>query len=219
MKAIDVSEWNGVIDWEKVKKAGIECTIIRGGFGFDTIDKRFHENAKEANKAGIKVEMYWFSYAVNNETAIEEAQFTIKLAKQYPFIDAIHFDFEYASVDYGIGMGYVMTKDRVQNIAKSFCETIIKNGYKTSVYFNKDYYRKYFDENFFKKTGLNKWVAHWTDNENTSPFIPALIHQFTCTGKIDGIYGNVDINNYLSAIPNKTNFFIDFIDKRFNTIK
>lgn len=83
LKGIDVSRWQGKIDWKKAKNAGVEFAMIRGGYGENHVDSRFHENARGANAAGIPMGIYWFSYALNPEMARKEAQYAVALARQY----------------------------------------------------------------------------------------------------------------------------------------
>lgn len=98
LKGIDVSRWQGNIDWKKVKSSGIEFAMIRGGYGDNHVDSRFYENAKGANAVGIPMGIYWFSYALNPEMARQEARYAVALARQYPVLWPVAYDFEYDSV-------------------------------------------------------------------------------------------------------------------------
>ncbi len=82
MKGIDVSENNGVIDWGAVKAAGFEFAIIRLGYGNWHIDSRFYENVNGALKVGLKIGIYYYSYALSDEAAGNEADFVIKISKE-----------------------------------------------------------------------------------------------------------------------------------------
>ena len=73
IKGLDVSEFQGEINWERVKNAGYQFAMIRAGYGFNTIDKQFQRNASECNRIGLPIGVYWFCYAVSPETAIQEA--------------------------------------------------------------------------------------------------------------------------------------------------
>ena len=80
---IDVSQYQGNIDWNQVKDAGVKFALIRGGYGKNNIDPYFHQNAKGATAVRIPIGIYWFSYALNTEMAVNEAKYAIDLAKQY----------------------------------------------------------------------------------------------------------------------------------------
>ena len=94
MKVIDVSAWNGAIDFIKVKKSGVGAVIIRAGYGSGHIDKRAHEYAKGAINAGLPFGLYWFSYAKSQQDARNEARAAVDFAKQYKISLPIYFDFE-----------------------------------------------------------------------------------------------------------------------------
>ena len=100
-KGIDVSKWNGDIDWNKVKSDGIDYVIIRGGFGNSSIDPKFKSHIEGASNAGLKVGVYWFSYATSVSKAKEEAAKCLETIKPYKdkISYPVFYDFEYASVD------------------------------------------------------------------------------------------------------------------------
>ena len=82
-KGIDVSKWNGDIDWKSVKDAGADYVIIRAGFGSSTVDEKFYQNIKGARDAGLKIGIYWFSYATSVEKAKAEAQKCIEVISEF----------------------------------------------------------------------------------------------------------------------------------------
>lgn len=160
LKGIDVSKWNGRIDWKKVKKAGIDFCIIRTGYS-KTVDYKFKYNIEEAIENGLQIGVYHFSYATTNAKAKEEAEFCLKLIKPYrKYITlGVWFDYEYDSVSYSRRYGVYPTKKSVTSLAKTFCSTVEKNGYSTGIYTNLD-----FSSNYFTKEVLNKyptWLACW----------------------------------------------------------
>lgn len=196
LKGIDVSKWNGRIDWKKVKKAGIDFCIIRTGYS-KTVDHKFKYNIEKAIENGLQIGVYHFSYATTNAKAKEEAEFCLKLIKPYrKYITlGVWFDYEYDSVSYSRRYGVYPTKKSVTSLAKTFCSTVEKNGYSTGIYTNLD-----FSSNYFTKEVLNKyptWIACW-QNKMTykGDFV---MWQYTDSGRVDGIYGNngkVDMNWY-----------------------
>ena len=196
LKGIDVSKWNGRIDWKKVKKAGIDFCIIRTGYS-KTVDYKFKYNIEEAIDNGLQIGVYHFSYATTNAKAKEEAEFCLELIKPYKkYITlGVWFDYEYDSVSYSRRYGVYPTKKSVTSLAKTFCSTVEKNGYSTGIYTNLD-----FSSNYFTKEVLNKypaWVACWSSRMTyKGDFV---MWQYTDSGRVDGIYGNngkVDMNWY-----------------------
>ena len=196
-KGIDVSRHNGVIDWDKVKKAGIDFAMIRAGYGAGTIDDKFERNIKECNRLGIPCGVYWFSYAYTPEMARKEAQAVLKAVKPYKLEYPIAYDFEYDSVSHAFKNGVTITKQLATSLVEAFCGEIEKNGYYAVNYANLDYLSKYFDEKLLKKYAL--WFAHWTNAEN--PVQNCVMWQYSSTGKVNGISGNVDMNRGYIDFP------------------
>ena len=193
LKGIDVSKWNGRIDWKKVKKAGIDFCIIRTGYS-KTVDYKFKYNIEEAIENGLQIGVYHFSYATTNAKAKEEAEFCLELIKPYKkYITlGVWFDYEYDSVSYSRKYGVYPTKESVTSLAETFCSIVEKNGYSTGIYTNLD-----FSSNYFTKEVLNKypaWVACWSSRMTyKGDFV---MWQYTDSGRVDGINGIVDMNWY-----------------------
>ena len=190
LKGIDVSKWNGRIDWKKVKKAGIDFCIIRTGYS-KTVDYKFKYNIEEAIENGLQIGVYHFSYATTNAKAKEEAEFCLELIKPYKkYITlGVWFDYEYDSVSYSRRYGVYPTKKSVTSLAKTFCSTVEKNGYSTGIYTNLD-----FSSNYFTKEVLNKyptWIAVWGKMNYHGKYV---MWQYTDSGRVDGIHGKVDMN-------------------------
>ena len=190
LKGIDVSKWNGRIDWKKVKKAGIDFCIIRTGYS-KTVDHKFKYNIEEAIENGLQIGVYHFSYATTNAKAREEAEFCLELIKPYKkYITlGVWFDYEYDSVSYSRRYGVYPTKKSVTSLAKTFCSTVEKNGYSTGIYTNLD-----FSSNYFTKEVLNKyptWIAVWGKMNYHGKYV---MWQYTDSGRVDGIHGKVDMN-------------------------
>ena len=193
LKGIDVSKWNGRIDWKKVKKAGIDFCIIRTGYS-KTVDYKFKYNIEEAIDNGLQIGVYHFSYATTNAKAKEEAEFCLELIKPYKkYITlGVWFDYEYDSVSYSRKYGVYPTKESVTSLAETFCSIVEKNGYSTGIYTNLD-----FSSNYFTKEVLNKypaWVACWQSKMTYKDDF--VMWQYTDSGRVDGINGIVDMNWY-----------------------
>lgn len=195
-KGIDVSYWQGTIDWEKVKAAGIEFAMIRAGYGNNNIDKQFVRNISECNRLGIPCGVYWFSYALNVEQARREAQHCLAAIKPYRVEYPVCFDFEYDSIRYAKEKGVTIGKALATAFVEAFCSEIEKAGYYAMNYANKDYLRNMFDMAKLSKYDL--WYAFWSSSCDRKDIG---IWQYTDKGKVPGINGNVDMNYAFKDYP------------------
>lgn len=186
-KGIDVSEHQGAIDWKKVKESGIEFAIIRTGYGREhpkQVDKCFKSNINGAKSNEIKVGVYHYSYAESPEDAIKEAEFCLSI------LDGVELDLP---VYYDIEDKTISTKhnnDIRTQMCKNFCTTIEKAGYWAGIYANKNWFDNYlnYDE---LKARYTIWLAHYGID---SPSLDCDAWQYTSTGSINGITGNVDMD-------------------------
>lgn len=194
LKGIDVSKWDGDIDWKDVKKAGIDFAIIRAGYGQTNIDYKFRENIENAYDNGIIVGIYWFSYAYNTDMAKQEAEKCLHILKLYKHKISmpVFFDFEYDSIDYANKHGVRLNKDQVSAIAETFCHTITKGGYRCGIYTNLDYANRYFKKDLLEKYDV--WIAQWTSICTYKH--KYIMWQYSSTGRVPGITTNVDMNLY-----------------------
>ena len=204
MKGIDVSSHQGLVDWAKVKAAGIEFAIIRAGYGKyeSQVDSRFEQNAFGALSAGIHAGVYWFSYATTPDEAREEAKLCASTIEKYKgkFDFPVYFDYEYDSEEYSKKQGVTPTQELRESLAEAFCVEIQAQGWRAGVYTNKDYLR-----NRWRLEALNKheiWLADYTGG----PGVSCGMQQTGSTGTVDGISGNVDTDtafvDYPSLIQN-----------------
>lgn len=163
VKGLDVSKWNGNIDWDAVEKAGIKFVIIRAGYGTH-IDYKFKQNIENAIDHNMIIGVYWFGYAYNDSMAIKEAKICLKTIKKYKNHIAlpIFYDYEYDSVNYAARMGVRVNKNMVSSYADSFCSVIKKAGYHTGIYTNIDYANRYFSREVLDK--YHTWIAQWTSS-------------------------------------------------------
>ena len=192
MKVIDVSYHQGVIDWQKVKKAGVEGAIIRAGYGKGNVDACFKLNVKNAMNAGLNLGIYWFSYATSVEMAKFEAEFchnTIKEYKQALNL-GVYFDWEYDSMKYATNAGVNCTKELITDMILAFFRRIDELGYKSGYYTNLDFQNNYISITRLKR--YKKWFARYTDQEQKDCYI----WQYSEKGKVNGINGNVDLDIY-----------------------
>ena len=194
---VDVSTWNGNVDWNKVKKSGVNYAIIRCGFRGSTQgglyeDNQYYNNIKNATAAGMKVGIYFFTQAVSEAEAVEEASMVLEMVKGYNITYPIFIDVE--SADNGRANG--LSKAERTAIIKAFCKTISNGGYKAGVYANKYWLESCF--NASELTNYTIWLAQYAANP-TYTATRYDMWQYSCTGKIDGISGNVDLNlSYLA---------------------
>ena len=196
-KGIDVSKYQGNIDWNKVAADGVEFAMIRLGYrGYGTgalvLDELFEQNIKGAKAAGIKVGAYFFSQAISNAEAREEAEFVIEHLKSYKLDYPIAFDTEEIANDSSRMDG--MTPEEITDTAITFCDTIEAAGYESMIYANLRWFNM--SMNMEKLEKYDKWYAYY-DNEFYFPY-KVDIWQYSDAGQVDGINGTVDLNIQVS---------------------
>lgn len=192
-KGIDVSKWQGTIDWEKVKASGIQFAMLRAGYGQGNIDETFARNASECNRLGIPIGVYWFSYAYTDAMAHREAQYCLGAVMPYKLDYPIAFDFEGDSVNYARKQGVTIIKAMATSFAHEFCRTVQAAHKTPMVYTNPDYLANYFDSTIPKNYDI--WLAKWPKKPDfNNPPEHAAIWQYTSSGTVPGISGRVDMN-------------------------
>ena len=193
MPGIDVSYYQGEIDWEQVKASGIEFAIIRLGYrgygeeGKLAEDKMAFQNLKGALNAGLKVGVYFFSQATSVEEALEEADFVLERIKDYDITMPVVYDWEYISAEARTANVDPRT---LTDCYLAFCGKIEEAGYTPMAYFNSYQSRK-----MMYLTELEAypfWLALYSDRM-TYPYRVEM-WQYTDSGRVPGIEGNVDIN-------------------------
>lgn len=194
-KGIDISYFQGNIDFNKVKADGIEFIMPRCGYGKSNKDSKFSEYVAGALAAGIEVPgIYHFSYALNEENAREEARQAVKFAQEagLPKETIIFFDLEYDSVDYAKKYAVNLNKARCIAHTNAFCQEVQNHGYRTGIYANHDYLNRMYDDATIKKYIF--WYANW--NGGKTPSVKCAFHQWSEKGRVNGINGNVDMDYY-----------------------
>lgn len=190
---IDVSVFQGDIDWQAVKADGIDFVMLRAGFrgygsGSLNADDKFAENCRGAKDAGLEVGAYFFSQAINAVEAAEEAEFVLSVVKEYELSYPIAYDWEH--IDYDTARTDEMSGDEITECANAFCSVIENAGYEAIIYFNCEL--GYFNYNLSRISGYHFWLAEYFDKP--SFLYDYKIWQYTKTGAVDGIEGSVDIN-------------------------
>lgn len=193
-QGIDVSKWQGDIDWDKVQEAGIEFAIIRAGYrgsvtGSLVEDPYFVTNMKGAAASGVPVGVYFFTQAVNEVEAVEEASAVLQLVREYKLEYPIFIDTEGAG---GNGRADGLDVETRTLVCEAFCRTIKNAGYEAGVYGSRNWYnnRLYADklDNYFI------WLAEYRSIPLYQGYYQ--MWQYTSKGKVDGIEGNVDLDIY-----------------------
>lgn len=197
MKIIDVSVHQGKINWDKVKASGIGGVIIRAGYGKGNVDKNFKANIEGAIKAGFSnIGIYWFSYAYTVDMARREAQYCNDVISKYKdkINLGVYFDWEYDSMSYAKKNGIEPNKKLITDMNLYFCRRIRDLGYKAGYYLNLDYQKNFIDVS--KLTEFYKWFARYTSEKQADCYL----WQYSSSGKVSGISGNVDMNELMGAI-------------------
>lgn len=192
-KGIDVSRYQGNIDWEKVKQSGIDFTILRAGYGKTATQKDplFEQNYAGCTAVGIPVGAYWYSYAMSEKEAQQEASACLSCIQGKRFDYPIFFDIEEKKQ---LELG----KTACSKIAAAFLETMEKAGYFVGIYSSKSHLENYISEELRKRYAV--WVAHY-GVEKTNYSGNFGIWQRSSTGKISGISGNVDLDECYVDYP------------------
>ena len=194
---VDVSYYQGTIDWEKVKASGIEFAIIRLGYrgygkeGKLVEDKLYWQNIQNAITAGLDVGVYFFSQAITVEEAVEEAEFVLERIKNYDITMPVVYDWEYVSDEARTAN---MDRRTLTDCYLAFCGKLEEAGYTPMPYFNPNQAR-----NLMILTELEDypfWLAFYTDRM-TYPYRFEM-WQYTDSGKVPGIEGPVDLNLYFT---------------------
>ena len=193
IKGIDVSSWQGNIDFAKVKASGIDFVIIRAGYGRETRqnDNCFELNYRNSKAAGLDVGAYWYSYADSAEDAVKEAKACMEVIKGKKFEYPIYFDLEEQSQ-------FAKGRNFCDSVIKAFCGELEKNGYLAGLYCSTYYLNNYISNAVAGKFAL--WVAQY-NNRYTYTANKYDIWQYSSEGRINGICGNVDMDYCYTDYP------------------
>lgn len=191
VKGIDVSSWQGEINWDKVKASGVDFAIIRCGYrnltnSLMNVDKRFHYNMKEANRVGIPVGVYFYSTAINGKEVLEEATFVLNLIKDYDVTYPVVYDFELFNQKRTKGVSDI----RINNNAVKFLDYMRAHGYNGMLYSNLTALNKHWNLDNF--SGYKLWYAQYIDKVTYTGRYD--MWQYADNGRIDGIKTSVDLN-------------------------
>ena len=187
---IDVSKWNGSIDWNAVKNSGVSYVIIRCGYrgssqGALIEDPKFQTNIKGATAAGLKVGVYFFTQAVDEREAVEEASMVLGLIKNYRISYPVFLDVESSG-----GRADSISKETRTAVCKAFCQTIQNAGYTAGIYANKTWLENRIDASALSAYKI--WLAQYAQTPTYTGRYD--LWQYRSTGRVSGISGNVDLN-------------------------
>ena len=193
-QGIDISAWQGNIDWDQVKNC-IEAIIIRAGYGKNNIDQKWVPNAEAVRDSALDVGAYWFSYAYTADMAYMEGCYAANAVKN-KFGDRqipIAFDLEYDSVAYAAKKGVKIGRAEATLFAIRFLTAVKEFGYRPMLYTNIDYIRNYFDLGVIRAAipDLLLWVACWGSEPKDYNMA---VWQYSSKGSVAGIIGNVDMD-------------------------
>lgn len=197
-KGPDISYHNENVNIKKVRDAGFERIGIRAGYGKNNIDQRFTSNASACANLRVSPVIYWFSYAFSILMAKSEADYCCNQVEKYWKSCPVAYDFEYDSVRYARTKGININRELATNMAISFLSRVKARGYIPVLYTNRDYLKNYFDIGKIT-AALGKvyiWYARYGASLTESELNFSDIWQYTSSGKIPGIVGKCDINNF-----------------------
>lgn len=197
---IDVSTYNGNINWNAVKASGINDVIIRVGYrGWGTgrivKDNRFDQNVQGARAAGLNVGAYFVTQAINTAEAVEEASFIVQEANMNGLNLPLVIDVEWAGSGSEQGRGNYLSAGERTAVINAFCETVWSAGRVPMVYANRNWFNNYINSPAIVPYA-EIWVAQYADIDETTYGGRYNMWQFRSDGSVNGISGNVDMSAY-----------------------
>lgn len=199
-RGIDVSEWQGTINWSKVKNSNVDFAMVRISYGSGYMDKTYDYNMEQAELAGVPVGTYVYSLATSPAMALKEAQVAIEKMKGYKVSYPVVFDLEYSK------MGQLSGK-QVAKLALVFCNEVRKAGYYPMVYCNTNWYDNEIDWSYLY--GLDVWLARYGD---TIQAPSKDLYDYTIWQATDGDGGGTlnSTAGLIAGIPASNNVDINF---------
>ena len=190
LRGIDVSKWQGQIDFNAVKRSGVDFVIIQAGYGKSVSQKDpyFEQNYARAKAAGLKVGAYWFSYALTPNEAAAEARTCAAVIANKQFDFPIYYDLE--NEPKSKYFPFVTGKTNCSNMVKAFCLELEKLGYFVGLYISRSPLQTHITKEVADRFAL--WLAEYGSKLNYTGKYG--IWQRSSTGRVVGIIGNVDID-------------------------
>lgn len=199
-RGIDVSEWQGKINWSKVKKSNVDFAMIRIAYGTGYMDKTYDYNMREANAVGMPVGTYVYSTATTKEQALKEAQLAIEKMRGYKVSYPVVFDLEYAK------MGE-LTPSKISELALTFCNEVKRAGYYPMIYCNTYWYSSKIDMS--RLSGFDVWIASYGDKIQAPS---SSLYDYTIWQATDGDGGGTlnPTKGLIDGIPKDCNVDVNF---------
>lgn len=199
MKGIDVSKWNGDINWAKVAATDVGYAIIRCGYGDNYTyqdDTYWKKNVEGCEKNNIPYGVYIYSYAETTKQAKSEAEHVLRLVEGHTINFPIYLDVEDK-------VQQKLSKSQLTNIINTFATAIRGAGYECGVYANLNWWTNYIDNSIAINQNYFKWVAQYN---NVGTTYPGVYQMWQCTenGKVNGINGNVDLNFWFGEVRDRS---------------
>ena len=184
VNCVDISTWNTGVNYRAVRSDGVEAAILRAGYGRDEsqIDSQFETHYRGCRDAGLKIGIYWYSYADCVADAEQEARACLAILNGRAIDLPVYFDMEEA-------WQTSLATSTLTAMAERFCETIKAGGYRAGVYSNLNWFYNYLDYDYLKSR-YSIWLAQWSGSYS----LECDIWQNSETGDISGINGNCDTN-------------------------
>lgn len=200
-RAIDISSWQGVVNLKAVRNSGIERVILRAGWGKNNSDPKYGDNATAMINLDVPGGIYWFSYALSAADAANEGSFAVAHARRYWDKCVVAYDFEYDSVNYARKNNVAIDKQKATSFAIAFLQKVQEAGFIPVLYLNQDYWNNYLDVDVIRQyiPALKIWYAYWASKLPSNKEGKVDIWQYSSKGKVDGINGNVDMDNWFDA--------------------
>lgn len=182
-KGIDVSTWQEDINWNDVESDNVDFAMIRATYGTNGVDDFFAKNMSKVAETSINPGAYHYSYAKSVNEAMSEAEHFIDIIKPYDFSYPVALDIEDSSLIY-------LGKNVLTDIARTFCRIVENAGYYVCIYSNLNWFDNYLDMDILSDFDI--WLAQW----NSSPTYSGNfgIWQYSSSGSVSGISGDVDMN-------------------------
>lgn len=187
---IDVSQWQGHIDWEDVSKDNIDFAMIRSSYGSSGIDNQFVNNITNIAKTNIHPGAYHYTYALSKSSANIEANHFLNVISPYKFTYPVTLDIEDDSL-------YPLGAQTVTDIALEFCSVVEKAGYYVNIYSSLNFINNYLDISRLSQFDL--WLAQWASKPTYSGDFG--LWQYSSTGSVKGVSGNIDLNKSFKDYP------------------
>lgn len=205
-EAPDISVYQGDVNMKAVRDAGAVHVGVRAGYGKNNIDQKWAKNALAMYNLNVRPLVYWFSYALNETMAKNEANFVCDAVEKYWKKAPIAYDLEYDTVNYASRNGVIINRTVATRFAIAFLKQVKARGHLPVLYTNRDYITRMFNiDTIEDQVGdFYIWYARYTNGSLTSDEEAKIdVWQYTSKGSYPGISGNVDLNRFYNAWPVK----------------